>query len=221
MPSRPSVEPGSSRSRLLQAAKRLFARHGYEQTATSAIAREAGTSESQLMRYFGGKVGLLDALFNDAWSDINERVRQVVRDSTSARDALLQLLQTVATSLGKDQDLAALMLFEGRRIRGDAPRVRVSTGVHAFADAARSLVRKAQAARELDKTLDAAAVSSALIGACESMVRDRILARSTGRRTYAEREVRRTLEAMLAGFAATRTTRTLTSSRSVRSRTRG
>src|SRR5262245_50966060 len=124
MPSRPSIEPGSSRTRLLQAAKRLFALQGYEQTATSAIAREAGTSESQLMRYFGGKVGLLDALFNEAWSELNERVRHVVRESPSAREALLELLQTIATSLAHDPDLAALYLFEGRRMRGAEPRVR-------------------------------------------------------------------------------------------------
>lgn len=200
MPSRPSVEPGSSRTRLLQAAKRLFALQGYEQTATSAIAREAGTSESQLMRYFGGKVGLLDALFSDAWGELNGRVRKTIAESASASGALLALLQTVTSSLARDPDLAILFLFEGRRLRGDEPRVRVSEGFQAFADLARGLVRKAQSSRELDQRLDAAAVTSALIGACEAMIRDRVLARATGGRTFAEREIKRTLEAMLTGF---------------------
>src|SRR5918994_117186 len=75
MTSHPSgAQSSSSRDRLLQAAKRLFAAQGYEQTATSAIARAAGTSESQLLRYFGGKVGLLHALFEAAWEDLNRRV---------------------------------------------------------------------------------------------------------------------------------------------------
>ena len=52
----------TSRSRLLNAGKSLFARNGYEQTSTAAIAREAGSSESQLIRYFGGKAGLLEDL---------------------------------------------------------------------------------------------------------------------------------------------------------------
>src|SRR5436190_15910997 len=30
--------------------------------------REAGSSESQLMRYFGGKAGLLDTIFNESWA---------------------------------------------------------------------------------------------------------------------------------------------------------
>ena len=53
----------SSRLRLLASAKMLMSRHGYEQASTSAIAREAATSESQLMRYFGGVVGW----FHVAW----------------------------------------------------------------------------------------------------------------------------------------------------------
>jgi AcrR family transcriptional regulator len=212
------VEAGSSRTRLLQAAKRLFALQGYEQTATSAIAREAGTSESQLMRYFGGKVGLLDALFNDAWSELNERIREAIGPSPSARAALLELLETMTSALAHDPDLAALLLFEGRRMRGDEPRVRVSEGFHTFTELTRSLVRRAQAARELNQRLDAGAVTSALIGACEAMIRDRVLARSTGGRAFAEREIRRTLDAMLSGFAPGRSAKAVKTGRAVRAR---
>jgi AcrR family transcriptional regulator len=218
MPSRPSVEPGSSRTRLLQAAKRLFALQGYEQTATSAIAREAGTSESQLMRYFGGKVGLLDALFNDAWGELNDRVRQTIAGSSSEKHALLSALHTITTTLARDPDLATLFLFEGRRMRGDEPRVRVSEGFQAFADLTRGLVRKAQTARDLDQRLDAAAITSALIGACEAMIRDRVLARTAGGRSFAEREIKRTLEAMLSGFSPGRAAKTVKTGRTVRAR---
>jgi AcrR family transcriptional regulator len=217
MASRPTGEQSSSRSRLLRAAKRLFALQGYEQTATSAIAREAGTSESQLMRYFGGKVGLLDALFNDAWIELNERVRKVVREAATNRDAIGNVLQLIAGSLARDPDLATLFLFEGRRLRGDAPRVRLSEGFQAFADTVKSLVRKAQADREIDPRLDAGAVASALMGACESMIRDRALARVSSSRAFAEREIKRTLDAMIAGFSG-RSARTVKTARGARAR---
>ena len=42
----------TARTRLLASGKTLFARLGYEQTSTAAIAREAFTSESQLVRHF-------------------------------------------------------------------------------------------------------------------------------------------------------------------------
>src|SRR5436190_1559546 len=54
----------TARTRLLASGKTLFARLGYEQTSTAAIAREALTSESQLVRHFEGKAGLLAAIFD-------------------------------------------------------------------------------------------------------------------------------------------------------------
>src|SRR5215204_338120 len=129
MPSHPLLrQSASSRERLLDAAKRLFAAQGYEQSATSAIAREAGTSESQLMRYFGGKVGLLEALFEDAWTHLNARVGKAVASAPGNRQALLEGIHAVVAALARDTDLATLLLFEGRRLRGEQPRIRLSRG---------------------------------------------------------------------------------------------
>src|ERR1041385_9276917 len=58
----------SSRNRILVTAKTLFASLGYDNTSTAVIARNAGTSESQLMKHFGGKAGLLDAIFTEGWA---------------------------------------------------------------------------------------------------------------------------------------------------------
>ena len=208
MPSHQSqTPPASSRERLLGAAKRLFATQGYEQTATSAIAREAGTSESQLMRYFGGKVGLLEALFEDAWAYLNARVARVAKTSTDSRQGVLDAVQSIVSALSRDPDLATLLLFEGRRLRGDAPRVRVSRGYAQFSETIRSFLRQAQADGEIDRSLDTNALTSAVLGATESMIRDRLLARSGTARGFAEREIRRTLEAMLDGTATKRSPR--------------
>jgi AcrR family transcriptional regulator len=202
MPSHQHRTPtASSRDRLLGSAKRLFAAQGYEQTATSAIAREAGTSESQLMRYFGGKVGLLEALFDDAWTHLNARVARAVKTAANNREALLDAIQAVVNALSRDADLATLFLFEGRRLRGDAPRVRVSRGYTSFAEVIRGYIREGQAAGELDASLDVNAATSAVLGATESMVRDRLLAKSGAGRGFAEREIRHTLEAILDGMA--------------------
>ena len=72
---------------------------------------------------------------------------------------------------------------------------------------AAGLVRKGQTNREIDRSLDAAAVTSSIMGATEAMIRDRMQARASGSRGFAEREVQRTLGAMLAGFAGTQRAR--------------
>jgi AcrR family transcriptional regulator len=200
MTSHPGTSTASSRDRLLSAAKRLFAAHGYEQTATSAIAREAGTSESQLMRYFGGKVGVLEALFDESWSDLNRRVARVAEGGGPYRERILAVADTLVVVLARDPELATLLLFEGRRLRGDEPRVRVPAGFLSFTNFVKTMIKQGQAAREFDPGLDPAAMTSALVGAAEAMVRDRLQARGAGTRSFAEREVRRTLEAVLTGF---------------------
>src|SRR5881296_3903681 len=109
----------ASRDRLLHAAKALFARLGYEQTSTAAIAREAGTSESQLMRYFGGKAGLLDAIFNESWTEVISTISEKIPPDTPAHDTILGVFQITILAFGRDHEMAVLFLFEGRRIRGN------------------------------------------------------------------------------------------------------
>jgi hypothetical protein len=87
-------------------------------------------------------------------------------------------------------------------MRGDEPRIRVARGYLHFADTIRGFVRKAQAAHELDPSLEVNAVTSAFLGAGEAMIRDRLLAKAGSGRGFAEREIRRTLDALLKGMAA-------------------
>src|SRR5437763_15214441 len=56
-----------TRARVLAAAKELFSSGGFEGTTTAAIARQAETSESQLIKHFGGKEGILVAIFEEGW----------------------------------------------------------------------------------------------------------------------------------------------------------
>lgn len=51
-----------TRRKLLEAARRLFAAHGYAATTLPAIAREAGVSAPTVTAVFGTKIALLEAL---------------------------------------------------------------------------------------------------------------------------------------------------------------
>ena len=63
MPPQKSSVMASSRDRLREAAKTLFAECGYEDTTTAAICHLAGTSQSQLIKHFIDKQGTLEAIF--------------------------------------------------------------------------------------------------------------------------------------------------------------
>src|SRR5437764_12836394 len=107
--SRGHLPPGSSRDRILHVAKSLFAKRGYEHTSTSAIARQAGTSESQLMKHFGSKAGLLEAIFTDGWAQITEEARAASRDLPSPAQKLLAIAGCVLRHLASDSDLKLAM----------------------------------------------------------------------------------------------------------------
>src|ERR1700692_4254072 len=66
----------SFRNRLLVTAKTLFASLGYDNISTAVIARNAGTGESQLMKHFGGKAGLLETIFTEGWERINSQLEE-------------------------------------------------------------------------------------------------------------------------------------------------
>lgn len=193
--------PDSSRERLLAAAKELFARQGFESTSTASVAREAGTSESQLVRYFGTKVGMLEAIFEEAWKPLNARVHDMLADAGTGRDAVVGVLSAVLAAFDHDDQLATIFLFEGRRIRGGEASVKLSSGFLEFADIIHRLIKRGQKDGSFEPSFDSAALAAALMGAAEAMVRERVLAKRAGGKPFAEKQVQRIFAAMLNGFA--------------------
>ena len=165
--------------RLSLAAKTLFAKRGYEQATTAAIAREAGTSESQLVRYFGSKSGLLEAIFNDYWSALREGIARAAAESKHSREALVRILTLVMKAFGRDQDLAVLILFEGRRVRGHG--VALSKGFRDFYELVQGLIRKGQDDGSFRPDISIDVLASALLGCAEGMMREQIMAGREGK----------------------------------------
>lgn len=187
----------TSRMRLLNAGKTLFAKNGYEHTPTAAIAREAGSSESQLIRYFGGKAGLLEAIFNDSWTQLNAVVDQYIADTAHGREAILRLLSLMMQAFNRDHDIAFLFLFEGRRMRGASPEVLLSKGFTQFLGVVDAQIERGREDGSFRKDIEPRVLRSAMLGAAEGLVRDRVLSERSG-----EREHPFTDENLFAAFAA-------------------
>jgi AcrR family transcriptional regulator len=190
----------TSRARLLTAGKQLFGRLGYEQTSTATIARESGSSESQLIRYFGGKAGLLEAIFNESWSGLTEAIGQSVAAAAHGREAILNVLALFVSTFSRDHDVAFLFMFEGRRIRGN--EVVLSKGFLQFFDLICSLVQRAQKDGSFRSTLNEKVIASALLGAAEGMMRDRMIAERTGQENpFDDAVIGKAFETVVNGFA--------------------
>jgi AcrR family transcriptional regulator len=166
----------SSRERILMAAKHLFGRNGYENTSTVAIAREAGTSESQLMKHFGSKQGLLSAILDRGWAGVIRRV-EALRPDTSPAQRLFDMLEAIVLEMESDKDLKELNTLEARRVRKDSRNVQVSRGYRQFIQLFDGILSEMQSRRQIRPDVNLEAARAALIGMVESLLRDQVVAR--------------------------------------------
>ena len=193
-----------ARERMLQVAKQLFAERGYENTSTVAIARAAGSSESQLMKHFGSKEGLLESVFDQGWSILTERLGDLdsLRDG---RQKIEQLVGAMLVALEADPVLKDLLLLEGRRIRKEGHMILMTRGFLQIVGTLDRILNEMRKQGELGPGLNPQAVRSALIGSVEGMLRDQVLAKRTGYpAAYSLEEVREIFRRALAAFLVPR-----------------
>ena len=68
------------------------------------IARHAGTSESQIIKYFENKEGVLVAVFNAAWSRITQQL-EPLRSNCSGADCLEAMVGVMLSFFRADPEL--------------------------------------------------------------------------------------------------------------------
>lgn len=160
-----SVRPEFSvRENLLVAGKHLFHIVGYDATSIDAICREAKATESEFIIYFGRKENLLEAIFEDGWSQMLFRLPKP-QAVISARERIKELLRLSVEFINQDPAFRELFIFEGRHLR-DGVMMLLTPSYTDFTALIDSLIR-IQLPEE-----ESALVRSALMGACEGLVRD-------------------------------------------------
>jgi AcrR family transcriptional regulator len=198
MPTQKTSVMLSSRDRLRESAKTLFAESGFEDTTTAAICRLAGTSQSQLIKHFTDKQGVLEGIFEYAWEQINPAVRLATESIASPREKLRVLIDMVLGFLEKDRAIRTLFLLEGRRIRGDGHMVVLVPGFLEFVKMLDGILKELAAKGELAPNIHPQAFRSALMGAIEGMLRDHMLARTSRfPASYAEADMRAMVSSLL------------------------
>jgi AcrR family transcriptional regulator len=183
----------------LAAAKQLFASRGYENTSTVAIARMAGTSESQLMKHFGSKEGLLEAIFDQGWEAMGYALGAIQQPTPERK--LLGLLDVVLSALERDPELKELFLLEGRRVRKEGRLVLLSRSYQTFVKTVDSILLEMRAAGELPPDANPQAIRSGLMGMLEGMLRDQLIARRIDYpAAYSAEEIRKLFNNVLAAL---------------------
>jgi AcrR family transcriptional regulator len=166
----------SSRNRILVTARTLFASLGYDNTSTALIARNAGTSESQLMKHFGGKAGLLETIFTEGWDKVTTHLAECFESANDYNAKLSCVPSVVAQALDKDLELKTLVLLEGHRMRDAARKNPTQSGYGKFVKLIDDVVAEGKAAGEIPAETPARSVRAAIVGIVEGGVREQVLA---------------------------------------------
>lgn len=100
----------STHSALLQAARRLFARHGYEGASVRAITREAGVNLGAVTYHFGSKRALFEAVAASMADPARERLARAGGSSGTPLDRVEAMVREFFALLDENPDLPQLMV---------------------------------------------------------------------------------------------------------------
>lgn len=97
----------TTRRALIQAARELFAAHGYAETSTAEIVRRAEVTRGALYHHFADKQDLFRSVVEEIEGEIDERVRSNASSASDAWEAFL---------FGSDAFLDACLLPDVKRV---------------------------------------------------------------------------------------------------------
>lgn len=155
---------------LLDAAVRLFARKGIEQTSLAEIGEDAGYSRGLVNHHFGSKAVLVERLAARAQ---NRFVAQLSPSSDGGEiDTLVGMARTYLEIAGRDTTTGsrAFLVMWGAALPADAAlRPVFVTGDARFRDGVAEIVRAGQGNATIDATIDPADFAVGLVGLLRGM----------------------------------------------------
>ncbi|WP_256002862.1 MULTISPECIES: TetR/AcrR family transcriptional regulator [Pedobacter] len=90
------MEIKDKRTRILEAAERLFSELGYEGSSTRLIARESGANMAMINYYFGSKEGVFMEIINKRISDLKEQLERISKGSETGIEKLMKIIDEYA-----------------------------------------------------------------------------------------------------------------------------
>lgn len=138
----------ATRRRLIEAARRLFAEHGYSGVSTTEIAREAGVTHGMVSAHFHSKPGLLFELIGESNRVQSEAAQAVAESEGPFLDRLRRIVEIYLAEDLADLELYGVMKAYSWRWPFDYER-RNRRQLRAVLDPLRVLLEEAAAAGEL------------------------------------------------------------------------
>ena len=110
-----SIVTQDKRKRILDAAVRVFAEHGYHGARVGDIAKDAGVAHGLLYHYFASKDDVLRTIFVENWGELIVRFRAVEAADEPAQAKLEGIAKILLRTWRNDPALVTVMVREVAR----------------------------------------------------------------------------------------------------------
>ncbi|HYI75074.1 MAG TPA: TetR/AcrR family transcriptional regulator [Gaiellaceae bacterium] len=110
-----SIATADKRKRILDAAIRVFAEHGYHGARVGDIAEDAGVAHGLLYHYFASKDDVLRTIFLENWGALIARFRAVEASDEPAAEKLEGIAKILLRTWRNDPALVTVMVREVAR----------------------------------------------------------------------------------------------------------
>ena len=168
---------GDKRERILAAAERIFARHGFYAAKVADVAKEAGVADGTIYLYFKNKDDLLISLFEHRMTQVNATLRTAITDLPPL-DQLRAFIRTYLKLVADEPGAAEVLTIELRQ----SSKFMKEYDNPAFADFLRMLggiVASAQDRGEIDPAVPAHVAARMIFGVLDELALAWVFSRST------------------------------------------
>jgi len=164
------------RTRILQAAVKVFARRGYFAARVADVARRAGVADGTIYLYFRNKEDILVSLFDEVMSEHLEGKRRGGEPGAGAPARLRAIAERHLALLGRNRELAVVFQVELRQSTKFMERFTASWLQDYFSLIA-EVIEQGQREGTLRPDLPVKVATKAFFGVLDEMVTSWILSR--------------------------------------------
>lgn len=162
----PDTSAEQTKRQILNAARKCFARHGYEKTTNKLIASEANLTAGSLYHYFDAKSELFAAVTAEVLTRFDEGFEGAITEGRPVVDNIVELFDVAVSLYESDRSLSNFLAILPIEVHRDGDldkltRTSRSSSLQHFV----SLVAQAQTDGEISSDVDSDSVVGALVAA--------------------------------------------------------
>ena len=192
-----SIASQDKRKRILDAAVRVFAEHGYHGARVGDIAKDAGVAHGLLYHYFASKDDVLRTIFVENWGELIARFRAVEAADEPADAKLEGIAKILLRTWRNDPALVTVMVREVAR--SQLLQEQVQDVREAFTILQR-VIEEGQSAGVFRRDLDARLASWVVYGGLEEVLTGWVLGQLPDGQDAVTRAERTAVELALRGL---------------------